>query len=433
MCSLAGRVFIRAKSVLTPQGFLDGATVEVEGCLITAIWPQGGARPGAGDEVWDLSDQVLLPGLVNAHSHSAMTLLRGVADDVPLMPWLERHIWPREALIDEEDVYWGTKLAMLEMLASGTTTFCDMYIHMDGVARAVRETGMRAVLAHGVIGRGHDGLRSLEEGVELFYRSHGDADGRITVAIGPHAPYSTDLDVLEHAAQAAQDLGTLVHIHLSETRGEVEACVAEHGVTPMGLLTRTGLEAVRVLAAHAVHLSDEDIRTLHEHNVSVAHCPITNMKLSEGMAPVGRLQAEHVQVGIGSDGAASANTLDLFQSMKASVWGCRLATGDPTKPTLRNVMHMATDDAARAVGLGEVTGRIQPGLRADLIGVSLDDADTDPLYDPFSSLVLTATGHAVRTTIVDGRVLYRDGTFTTIDRGETLAEVKRRSGKLVMA
>lgn len=433
MPCMSSKLFIKARTVLTPHGFLDGATVEVHKGMITALWPSGGAQPEPQDEILDLGDQALVPGLVNAHTHAAMNLFRGVADDVSLKPWLEQHIWPREAHLTEEAVFWGTQLALLEMIASGTTTFSDMYIFMDGVARAARDAGIRAVLAQGLFGDGDSGRAALEEGIELYYRYHGDGDGRLTVLLGPHAPYTTSPEFLEQVAQAASDLGTGVHIHLSETRDEVEACWAEHGCSPVGLLFRTGLESVPLLAAHAVHLDEADIDNLKGLLIGIAHCPISNLKLGCGMAPISRYLKEHVVVGLGSDGAASANTLDLFLSMKASAWGSKGWTGDPTHPTARDLLYMATEGGARAVGLGEVTGRIQPGLRADLVGIGLDAPSFQPLHDLTSTLVYSASGASVRTVIVDGRTLYRDGAYLTLDKDEIVARAREVAGKLALA
>lgn len=421
-------LFVKTLQTLTPRGFLEGVTLEVREGRIVALWPKGGAPEGG--ETLDLSDQWVLPGFVNTHTHAAMNLLRGVADDVALRPWLEEHIFPREARLTEEDVYWGTQLAFLEMIQSGTTTFSDMYFHMDAVARAAREAGLRAAVAPGITGGGEEGRRKVEESVEFFYRWQGEADGRISVFLGPHAPYTCTLDLLEQAAQAASDLGTRVHIHLSETREEVAACRKEYGATPIGLLFETGLVDVPVLGAHLVHLDEDDIEKLGRLNISVAHCPVSNLKLGCGMAPVAAYLQEEVPVGIGTDGAASANTLDMFESMRAAALGGKGWFGDPTRPTASEVLHMASEGGARALGLGEVTGRIQPGLAADFIGVSLSGPAFTPLLDPTSALVYTATAANVRTVVVDGRTLYRDGTYLTLDSEEILARSLEVSEKL---
>ncbi len=425
------RILVRGGTVftMTDRGILTEAEVTVEGGMVRAVGKA--PRDWQPDLVVEAAGCAVLPGLINTHTHAAMTLLRGYADDQPLMPWLEEKIWPAEARLDGEDVYWGTLLAAVEMLSSGTTTFADMYFFMEEVGRAVSETGMRAVLSRGLIGTAPHAQEALAEGVDFARRWQGAAGGRIRTMLGPHAPYTCPPEYLRQVAQAARSEGVGVHIHLSETRGELEECRRLHGVTPVALLDQVGLLELPLLAAHCVHLASDDYRLLARTNVGVAHNPVSNLKLGSGVAPLETLLKQGVRVGLGTDGAASTNSLDLFQELRLAALLAKGMTGEPTAVTALQALELATTGGARALGLEGVIGRISPGYAADLITVDLTAPHLVPVHDPASALAYAATGRDVRTVLVDGRVVVERGVVRTVDVQRVCREVKQRAARLV--
>lgn len=296
------RLLIRNAYVIPVAGSDFTGDVAVEEGRIVFAGPTG-AVPGTfeADETIDATGMVATPGLVNCHTHAAMTLFRGYADDLPLMEWLTRKIWPVENLLTGDDIYWGSLLAGLEMLKSGTTTFADQYFEMDRVAQAVEEIGLRASLCRGLIGVSEHAEKALAEGCEFVRRWHGAAAGRISAMLGPHAPYTCPPAYLKKVVAASEELDVGLHIHLSETRTEIEQIKAEYGCSPIALMEETGLFHRPVLAAHCVHLSEADIKILARRGVGVAHNPQSNMKLASGIAPVVRMLAAGVRVGIGTE------------------------------------------------------------------------------------------------------------------------------------
>ena len=369
-----------------------------------------------------------VPGLMNAHTHTAMTMLRGFADDQPLMPWLQERIWPLEARLTEDDVYWGARLGCLEMIRTGTTFFSDMYWHFDGTARAAFDSGMRAVVAGVTLDMG-DEARAAAQRDEALHALHSiSAYGpRIGFAFGPHAIYTVSEASLLWVAQAAAEHGVPVHLHVSETSGEVRDCAAAHGVRPIAYLQRLGLLGPNLMAAHAVHLDDDEIACLAEHGVNVIHNPVSNLKLASG-GPMRytALRDAGVNVLVGTDGAASNNSLDLYADLKFAALMAKHATGDPTAMTAREALDLATVNAARAFGLP--AGRIEPGALADLALIDLAHPMHFPGHDLAADLVYSANGRAVVTTICDGRVLMEEGVVE--DEDEIRAEVRERLARL---
>jgi len=371
-------------------------------------------------------DLLFMPGLVNTHGHAAMTLLRGMADDLVLQDWLQNHMWPTEAKYTGDDVYWGSALAAAEMIKSGTTTFLDMYDHMHRVAEVVENSGIRASLTRGVIGLCPEDVQKakLEDAIGFAKQWHGQANGRISVMISPHAPYTCPPDYILKFVEAAHELDLPMHTHMSETLAEVEQNVRDYGCRPVEHLDRLGVFGRPALVAHAVHLNDEEIALLAERKVAVSHNPISNLKLASGIARVPELLKVGVTVSLGTDGAASNNNLDLFQEMSTAALLHKGFTGDPTVVPAAEALRMATIYGARSLGLEGVTGQLKVGLKADIIALNLAQAHFVPRTDVVSHLVYSARGSDVVHVWVDGKPLLRDGRLTTLDEEKIRAEAQ---------
>lgn len=406
--------------------FAPGA-VAVQGEEITAVGPakelQARFQP---EHALNYPEGLILPGLINAHTHAAMALFRGLADDLPLEDWLNSHIFPAERHLDRQFVYWGTKLAVAEMLLSGTTTFCDMYLFADAVARAVAETGIRAVIGEVLYdfpspnyGPPAEGLRFSEE-LCRTYQAH----PRIRVAVQPHAVYTCSPDLLQQCGDLAARLQVPLIIHLSETHKEVAYCRTAYGATPVWHLYNLGLLTRQLVADHAVVLTEEDMDLLAASGAKVAHCPESNMKLASGIAPVTALLARGVPVGLGTDGCASNNNLDMLQEMDTAAKLQKVHHLDPTALPAPQALALATRGSARVLGLEEEVGSLAPGRKADLIVIDLNQPHLTPLYDPYSHLVYAAHGGDVQTVMVHGRLLVQDGKLLAFDLEETLAKAR---------
>ncbi|MEW6448016.1 MAG: amidohydrolase [Bacillota bacterium] len=429
------KILIKGVTVIPVTGadkiIRDGA-VAVQDGEIVYVGPSGGVPEGFDEaEVYGGPDMVALPGFVNAHTHAAMTLFRSYADDLPLMKWLEDSIWPLEAKLSGEDVYWGTLLACAEMLLGGTTTFADMYFFMDRVAAAVKECGIRASLSRGLIGVAPNGQRALTESREFIREWHGKADGRITCMLGPHAPYTCPPEYLKKVVSLAEELGVGVHIHVAETKQEIDVIYQQHGCSPVVLLERTGLLDLPVLAAHCVHLSAEDIEILAKKGTAVAHSPESNMKLASGIAPVTKLLGAGVTVGVGTDGAASNNNLDMLEEMRAAALLQKVANNDPEALPAYTALEMATIGGARALGLGDIIGTIEAGKRADIILLNLRKPHLYPPHDIVAHVVYAAQAGDVDTVIVDGNVLVEAGWLRTVDTETVMDNARRCALRLV--
>jgi len=391
---------------------------------IVAVGPPGELTARfAPARVLDYPQGLIMPGLINAHTHAAMSLFRGLADDLPLETWLNSYIFPAESRVDRDFVYWGTKLAVAEMLLSGTTTFCDMYLFSDAVARAAAETGIRAVVGEVLYdfpspnyGPPAAGLAFSEE-LCRAWQDH----PRVSVAIQPHAVYTCSPNLLQECGELADKYYARLIIHLSETHQEVADCQARYGATPVGHLHRLGLLTNRLLADHAVVLTEADMELLAGSGAGVAHCPESNMKLASGIAPVVELLKRGVPVGLGTDGCASNNNLDLVQEMDSAAKLQKVRYLDPTVLPATAALDLATRGSARVLGLEGKVGALSPGLKGDLVVFDLDQPHLTPLYDPYSHLVYAAGGGDVQTVVVHGRVVVQDREVLTFDLNETLA------------
>lgn len=426
------KILIREATVITLQaddGIIRDTDIVVDGQTISYVGPQK-LWEESFDRVINGRGKLVFPGFVNAHGHAAMTLLRSYADDVPLMYWLEKRIWPVEAKLKREDVYWGTMLAVLEMIKGGITTFTDMYFFMDQVAEAAEEAGIRAVLARGLVGIGHMAEKGLEESEQFVNTWQGRGNGRITTMLGPHAPYTCPPDYLKRVMALQETLNVPIQIHLSETLDEVDRIKKEYGVSPAVLLKNTGLLEKPVLAAHCVHLSEEDMDILQEYNVHVAHNPGSNLKLGSGIAPVPDLLTRGITVGLGTDGAASNNNLDMMEEMRLAALLHKGSRMDPTAITAQQALAMATRESAKAVFLDDV-GTVEAGKKADLVMIDLQRPHLTPQHDLVAHLVYAAQPSDITMVMVNGQILLEDGQLTTLDEEKILYQAQQRAMHLV--
>ena len=404
--------------------------IVIEGDRIKAMG-EGSAPPAVYDQILDGSHHLALPGFINAHTHAAMTLFRGYADDLPLMEWLEHKIWPLEARLTGEEVYWGTMLALVEMIKSGTTCFADMYFFMDEVARAVETAGMRAVLARGMIGVGPSSDLAITESRALASRWDGAADGRIKIILGPHAPYTCPPEYMHKVIAMAQNMGVGLHIHLAETAGEVADSQRIYGMTPVAHMQSLGLLDHPVIAAHCVHLNPQDIEILAQYNVGVVHNPESNMKLASGVAPVPKMIKAGIKVALGTDGASSNNNLDMLQELRTCALLHKVNTADPTVIPAYQALQMATTNGAMALGIDKQVGQIAAGKKADLILVKTNEAHFVPHHDLIANLVYSGQAADVNTVIIDGRIIMQDRILKTIDEKLVLEQAQRAAMELV--
>ncbi len=405
----------------------DGA-VAVDGSDIVAVDTTAAIeRQYRGTETLNAGGQVVMPGLVNTHTHAPMVLFRGLADDLALMEWLTKYIFPSEAkTVSPEFVRAGTRLAALEMIQSGTTTYTDMYYFEEEIAKETRAAGLRGVLGQTVIQfpvadakTPADALKRAEAFITAF-----KGDPLITPAVAPHAMYTLDGPTLMAARGLATRHGVPTLIHLAETRDEVKTAQDRFKASPVGYLDQLGFLGPGVLAAHGVWVSEPEIATLRQRGVGVSHNPESNMKLASGTAPVPGYLAAGVALGLGTDGAASNTDLDRFEAMRVASLLHKLQSNDPRAVGARTALEMATIGGARALGMADRIGSLEPGKRADLIVVGMTSARQTPMYDPISHLVYTTRGDDVRTTIVQGKVLMRDRAVLTLNEGSVLAEAR---------
>ncbi|MFB6071973.1 MAG: amidohydrolase [Halobacterium sp.] len=381
-----------------------------------------------GDEQLDADGCLVMPGLVNAHGHAAMTLLRGYADDKPLDAWLREDVWPAEAELEPADVRAGAELALVEMIRTGTTAFADMYFHVPEVADAVERAGLRARLGHGVVTVGkdeEDAVADNEESIEVAREFDGAADGRIRTAYMPHSLTTVGEEYLREFVARARDAGVPVHFHANETRDEVDPVVDERGVRPLEYAADVGLLEDGDFLAHGVHTDETEHELLAESGASVVHCPASNMKLASGMAPVQAMRDAGVTVALGTDGAASNNDLDLFDELRDAAMLGKLAADDAAAVPAEAAVEMATAGGADALGFD--SGRLEPGANADIAVVDFRAPHLTPVHDHVSHLAYAATGSDVRHTVCDGDVLLRDGEVVPFDEDRVRERAQQRA------
>ncbi|MBC9712029.1 amidohydrolase [Streptomyces sp. TRM66268-LWL] len=403
----------------------DSALVVREG-VIDALIPAAEATALAARERIDARGQIALPGFVNCHTHAPMVALRGIAEDLPVEEWFNDWIWPIESRLTERDVTLGARLACAEMIRAGVTCFADHYFAMDEVADVVAETGMRAHLGWAYFSS--QGPEGRERSLDFALRRQGAADGRITTTLAPHAPYTVTAEDLAATAALARDHGLPVHLHAAENRAQTDNSLAQEGLTPIEVLHRAGLLDTDLLIAHGTGLIERDFELLGRASgrIAVATAPRGYMKFGWDTTPVRELAALGIPVGLATDGAASNNTLDVWEAMTLTALVQKQTTGDPRWLTARQALHHATLQSARALGLGGRIGSLAPGHRADLVLVDLSGPHAQPVHDLAATLVHSARAGDVTTTVVDGRVLMRDRELLTVDVPATVAELTDR-------
>ena len=423
----------RILTMCDDMGIIDRGFVAVQGDKIAAVEPQGeNISEYAASKCIDARGGIVMPGLINTHTHAAMTCFRGLADDLPLMDWLENHIFPAESKLSPDWVYKGTLLACAEMIASGTTTFCDMYLYADAVARAAKDAGLRAVVGEVLYDFDSPNYGPVEEGLE-YTRTLIDTwrdDPLIGVAVEPHSAYLCSPDLLMEAKAIADSEKASMVIHLSESEQEVHQIRQRYGQTPVAHLAQIGFLGPRLVADHCVALTDRDMDILAEYDVKVAHNPESNMKLASGVAPIPGLLERGITVGIGTDGCASNNDLDLFQEMDTLAKLHKVHVMDPTVMDAPTVTGMATLGGAKVLGLDDQIGSLAPGGQADILILDTRRPHLVPMYNVYSHLVYVFSGADVQTTIVAGRVLMEDRQLTTLDVGQVMSDVNAIARKI---
>jgi 5-methylthioadenosine/S-adenosylhomocysteine deaminase len=359
-----------------------------------------------------------------------MVIFRGLAEDVSIERWFNEYMWPLESNLTEEDVYWGMLLGLVEMIEGGVTTVADHYFFMDQAAQAVKEAGTRAALGWAVFG--DRGYAALDETAAFAERWHGQANGRITTWLAPHAPYTCDDDFLRAAARHARRLGLGIHIHAAEEMGQTQASLQKRGITPIKVLEETGILELPTLIAHGCGILPEDIELLQKYSahVGVAHCPKTYLKLGMGLTPIAGLREAGIAIGLGTDGAVSNNTLDIFESLRLMALLQKHEARNPEVLPISEALAIATTGSARAVGLGDQIGQLVPGYRADLILVDMSGSHCQPLHSLTTSLVYNIRASDVQTVLVDGQLIMRDRQLLTLDKAQIIKEVSRSMDRL---
>ncbi|MHA1506610.1 MAG: amidohydrolase [Candidatus Asgardarchaeia archaeon] len=427
-------ILIRGGILLTPYKVIRDCFVKIEGNEIVDFGKLEELDGTRGYETLDGDGKAIMPGLINTHTHASMSLFRSYADDMKLMDWLNKKIWPLEARLKPEDIYFGALLSIAEMIRTGTTCFNDMYFSMDMVAKAVEESGIRAVLSRGLIGLGgeSESKKGLKEGIDFAIKFRGKANGRIETALGPHAPYTCPPDYLAEVSDKALEYGLPVHIHVAETKGEKGAIEGNFGLKlgNKGIaeyLEDVGFfkEGMRVIAAHCVWLNEGDFKVFKKYDVGVSHNPTSNMKLASGIAPVSDMINKGISVGIGTDGPASNNCLDMIREMKITALLHKVNEMDPTVLPAAKVIEMATVGGAKVLGMKDV-GVIEKGKKADIIMLDLSGVHLNPLNDIKSLIVYAAMGSDVDTVIVDGNIIMENKKIVTLNVEEVKEKAKER-------
>ncbi len=411
-----------------PSDCMEGCVI-VKDDIIVYSGPEAQAPDIAVARTIDANGGIIAPGFVNTHTHVAMNLLRGYADDMALMDWLQNSIWPAEAKLNEEAVYWGTMLAISEMVAGGITCFSDMYNFTEQIAKAANHAGIRALISTAVLDIDGQGDMRLEKAAALFdivkdYK-------RVNAVIGPHAEYTVSPAMFKKIGQLAQKQNSRIHVHISETYGEHNECIERHGKTPIGLLNSLGLLELPVMAAHCVWISDEDMAVMAKKDISVLSCPGSNLKLGSGIARVGKMMETGVNVSCATDGAASNNNLSMMEEMTLISLLQKGVNRQPTLIPAKTAVKIATINGAKALGLEQITGSIEAGKQADLVVIDTSGVRYCPKTNLLHHFVYSGSDADVKLTMVGGDILYENGNITFGDIEEIKAKASQHAAKLI--
>lgn len=412
-------ILIKNVKIVDARKTVEGSVYIEENRIVEV----GDIKNNKHDIVINGKGKAVIPGLINTHTHAAMTLFRSYADDMPLMEWLQNKIWPLEAKLNVEDIYHGTKLACLEMIKSGTTAFNDMYFEVEAIAKAVEEMGMRACISSAFFDffdeqRLEESLKKVKDDLKKLKNFE-----NVIPAVGPHAPYTVSLDGLKASMEIAEEYDALVHFHLAETKGEIEEFKKKNGKGVVEALDEIGFLNSRLIAAHCVWLSEEEIKLMAERNVNVSHCPASNMKLCVGNALNYSAMKKHgLNVTLGTDGAASNNNLDMFEEMKFAALLQKYHYSIPTLLNAKEVFEMATLNGAKALGIK--AGLIEPGYLADLVLIDLKKPYLMPGHNIIGDIVYSAKGDCVDTVIIDGNIVMENG---RVEGEEEIMEEARKT------
>ncbi len=435
MQSLEADILIRGCIVLPMVGpeIIEKGLIAIGDDRLSYVGRASEAPRIRAEKVIDGRGKVALPGLINCHTHVSMALFRGVGEDQALDQWLGETIWPLEAKLKPRDIYYGALLGCLEMIKGGTTCFADMYFHEEMVAKAVEEAGLRAVLAPGIIEAGNRerGENFLKEGIKFAQKFHGGARDRISVHLGPHAVYTCSPELLKKVREEASRLGVGIHIHLAESERMVKQIKERYGLTEAELLESIGFLGSDVLAAHCIYLSTREMKLLAKHHVKVAYNPVANMKLALGIPRIGELTDLGVTVGLGTDGPASNNNLDILQNLKIAALLQKVHYMDPTILPVRRALEMATIHGAKALGLERDIGSLEAGKKADVILIDFKKPHLTPLHNPYANIVYSAHGGDVNTVIVDGKILMENREVKTLNEEEVMQKGRRAALNLL--
>ena len=412
---------------------IEDGLIAIENGKIVYIGKKAKAPSFKSENTIDAHGKIAMPGLINCHTHLPMTLLRGIAEDQPLEKWLTETIWPLEANLQPDDFYHGALLGCLEMIKSGTTCFADMYFHEDKIAQAVEKAGLRAVLSQGIIEAGNKerGERMFKESVDFAEKYNGYADGRVTTNLGPHAVYSCSPETLAKVRETASRLNIGIHIHLAESEDMAKEIKEKHGFSEVELLENLKFLGSDVLAAHCIHLSNREMALMAKHKVKIAHNPVANMKIAAGVAKIKDLMSLGITIGIGTDGPASNNSLDLFESIKIAALLQKLHYQDPTVLPAGTVLRMATLDAAKALRLENSVGSLEVGKEADLILIDFKKPHLTPMHDPYANIVYATRGSDVDTVIVQGKIIMENRKVKTLNENEVMKTAEKTAFDLL--
>lgn len=430
-------LILRGGAVLTideKDRIIEDGAVAIRGNKIIAVGCAQEISAGFfATRTIDAKSGIIMPGLINTHTHLAMSLFQGIADDVTLSEWLNNFIFPLEdKFMDKNSVYWGSLLSCAEMILSGTTTFCDMYFFEKETGRAAQQIGMRGVIGEGIVAMGEEDVekweikKALTLGlIKTFRKSE-----LISIGIKPHSPYTCTARVLIEAKKFSREHGSLYIIHLAETKKEFLDFKKDRGMTPVEYLDSIGVLDENTLAAHAVWIDKDDFKILNDRQVKISHCPQSNMKLGSGIAPIATMLKNNITVSLGTDGSASNNTLDMFREMKCASLLAKVAALDASTLGARETIRMATIEGAKALGKENEIGSLQAGKMADLIIINLDKPHLTPIYDYYSHVVYSVTGADVRTAVINGKVIMNNRTIEGIDLKEVIRKVNTLSVRI---